>query len=451
MVDFKIDNQLYELAFQLKSEKLWDKLKDSDLFAVRLPDGEIGYCSVMGMAGEHFALAVYPGNRGIQSFLRLANMDHDNPFDWAEIPASQECLMCSFENKNLLSDEELAEVRAYAGSVGKRLRGRNAFPQFTKYRVGRYPWRFETEEDAARMREALCAALHVSQMIQEQGRRFWRSAEDQIMEALSARRSLEKDSFKQLSLFDPEPEDPPTMPYPNAIIAKQDGTFDLALAVRVTLPLLERAGDSWSLFTIPFPDDEYDWPTPVFQNDILAEHLRRAKKKGIWECGTMYASVPVQLDDEDREAPYFPLLLVTVKHSNGKRIDPPIVSETGDPADMVQAFANCLREVGCPKTIRVGDERCEALLTDLCQKIGVELDAEGPVRYLYETMEDFLEDNGDDDQPEAAHLDDLCKMLMSLPDEALHQMPPYLLRDLNRLADDGLLPETLTERLQKLR
>ena len=165
----------------------------------------------------------------------------------------------------------------------------------------------------------------------------------------------------------------------------------------------------------------------------------------------MYASVPVQLDDEDREAPYFPLLLVTVKHSNGRRIHLPIVSETGDPADMVQEFANCLREVGCPKTIRVGDERCEALLTDLCQKIGVELDAEGSVRYLFETMEDFLEDNGDNDQPEAAHLDDLCNMLMSLPDEALHQMPPYLLRDLNRLADDGLLPETLTERLRKLR
>lgn len=113
MVDFKIDNQLFELAFQFKREKLWDKLKDSDLFAVRLPDGEIGYCSVMGMAREHFALTVYPGNRGIQSFLRLANMDRDNPFDWAEIPASQECLMCSFENKDLLSDEELAEVRAY--------------------------------------------------------------------------------------------------------------------------------------------------------------------------------------------------------------------------------------------------------------------------------------------------------------------------------------------------
>lgn len=454
MRDFQIDNNLYELAFQFKSEKLWDKLRDADLFAVRLPDGEIGYCSVMGMGGEHFALAVYPGDRGIQSFLRLADMDHDDPFDWAEIPASQECLMCSFENKELLSEEELAEVRAYTSSVGKRLRGRNAFPQFTKYRVGRYLWRFETEQDTARMGEALCAALHLSQLIRERGGRFWRSPEEEALEALYARRSLERDSYKQLSLFDSEPADPPAMPKPNAIIARQDGSFSLAQAARVTLPLLERSGDGWSLLTIPYPDEDYDWPKPIFQNEILAEHLRRAKKKGIWECGTMYASVPVQLDDEDREAPYFPLLLISVKHSNGRRIEPLIISETGDPADMVQEFANCLREVGCPKTIRVGDDRCEALLTDLCQKIGVELDAEGPIRYLFEAMEDFLkddEDDGDNGQTEAESLEELSNMLMSLPDDALRQMPPYLLRDVNRLADEGLLPQALTERLRKLR
>ena len=94
------------------------------------------------------------------------------------------------------------------------------------------------------------------------------------------------------------------------------------------------------------------------------------------------------------------------------------------------------------------------LLSDLCQKIGVELDDEGPIRYLFEAMEDFLEDdedNEDDGQTEAESLEKLSNMLMSLPDDALRQMPPYLLRDVNRLADDGLLPLALTERLRKLR
>ena len=446
---FEIDNKLYELAFQFKSVKLWDKLRDGDLFAVRFPDGEIGYCSVMGMAGEHFALAVYPGNLGIQSFLRLAGMDSEDPLDWAEIPASQECLMCSFENRDLLSDEELAEVRAYTASVGKRLRGNNAFPQFTKYRIGRYPWRFETEQDADRMREVLCAALYVSQLIQKRGGRFWNSPEEEILKKIQEKSLPEDTSFKQLSFFGTETVEPPLKP--NAIYAKDDGSFDLLHMAKVTIPLLEREADSWTVREIPFPDEDYNWPKPAFQNEILMEHLRRAKKKGIWECGTMYASIPVQLDDEDREAPYYPLLLVSVKHSDGRRIEPLIISETGNPEDMVQAFADCLRQNGCPKTIRVSDDRCCALLDDLCQKIGVELDSEGSIRYLYEAMEDFLEDGKDNtDMDDAESLKELCDMLMTLPDEALSCMPPYLLRDVKRLADAGLLSGELTERLSKL-
>ncbi len=406
----------------------------------------------MGMAGAHFALAVYPGELGIQSYLRMGEMEPEDPFDWAEVPAAQECLMCSFENKDLLSKAELAEVRAYTASVGKRLAGKNAFPQFKKFRIGRYPWRFETEQDAARMREALSAALHVSQLIREHGGRFWSSPEEEALKMLRETSSAESVSSKRLSLVGAEAEELPSAPKPNAILAKQDGRFDLLHMMDVTLPLLEREADTWTIRQIPFPDENYNWPKPVFQNAILTEHLRRAKKKGVWECGTIYAPFPVQVDDADREAPYYPLLMIAVKHANGRQISPPIVSETGNPEDMVQAFAECLRQNGCPKTILVGDDRCFALLTDLCQKIGIELNDHGPLRYLYEALEDFLELGQDDaDMDEADSLESLCEMLMGLPDEALSRMPPSLLRDVNRLADAGLLPEELTLRLSKLR
>lgn len=446
------DSILYELAFAFKNTKLWNKMTDGDLFAVRLPDGEIGYCSVMGMAGEHYALALYPGERGIRSYFRLLELDPEDPIDWAELRATQECLMCSFENKDMLSDEEIEEVRAYATSVGKRLRGSNAFPQFTKYRIGRYPWQFETEQDTERMRVALQAAIQVSQLIRERGRGNWILPEPEVRETPPSNQKPEGSSSVQLSLFGEGTEEFSPLSEPNALPENRDHAYFMEQISAITLPLLEREGGAWAIRQISLPDVQTEWAKPKFSNGILTEYLRRAKKKGVWECGTMYASESVQLNDDDMEAPYYPMLLVSVKHANGRRLDPPIFSDTGEPGELIAEFANCLREVGCPKKILTGDDRCFTLLSDICQKIGIELDNDSPPRYLYEAMEDILEDDEDVlDMDESEKLEELCEMLMELPDEAIRNMPPYLSRDLSRLSEGGLLPEELTERLNKLR
>ena len=44
--------RMYELAFRYKKAKLWQRMFDSELFAVKLSDGKIGYCSIMGRMGE---------------------------------------------------------------------------------------------------------------------------------------------------------------------------------------------------------------------------------------------------------------------------------------------------------------------------------------------------------------------------------------------------------------
>ncbi|MDO4328515.1 MAG: hypothetical protein Q4C66_04165 [Lachnospiraceae bacterium] len=45
-----ISDQLYTLAFAYKKTKLWETLRDTEIFAVRLSGGRIGFISIMGAA-----------------------------------------------------------------------------------------------------------------------------------------------------------------------------------------------------------------------------------------------------------------------------------------------------------------------------------------------------------------------------------------------------------------
>ena len=91
-------------------------------------------------------------------------------------------------------------------------------------------------------------------------------------------------------------------------------------------------------------------------------------------------------------------------------------------------------------------------MIDLCEKIGVELDNAASPRYLYEAMEDLLSEEEEEyesyNDPEKRK--ELCEILMSLPDEAFRQMPPSLKRDLRHLSEEGMLPEEVTKRLNRL-
>ncbi len=65
--------QLYEAALAFKEEAPWEWMTEDQVFGVRDPEtGEIGYASIMGMLGEHLALALYLGSAALEGFWRVA-------------------------------------------------------------------------------------------------------------------------------------------------------------------------------------------------------------------------------------------------------------------------------------------------------------------------------------------------------------------------------------------
>ena len=132
---------LYELLGQIKELGPWEWMEEDDLFGVQDPaTGELGFVSIMGMAGEHYAVGVYRGAKGLYGYLHLKEMDPFliRPEDLLNIPQ----LQASLEDRELLEKRDRDQIK----SLGLKYRGRNAWPQFRSYRPGYAPWYIEKDE-----------------------------------------------------------------------------------------------------------------------------------------------------------------------------------------------------------------------------------------------------------------------------------------------------------------
>jgi hypothetical protein len=140
--------RLYEAASRLKEVAPWDWLMEADIFGVQNPEtGELGFVSVMGARGEHFAVALYLGSAGLYGFWALESAGDSLPPETVlEIPQ----LQAAFNDRELLHKQD----REVLKQLGLKFRGRNAWPQFRSYRPGFFPW-FLTAAEARFLTAAL--------------------------------------------------------------------------------------------------------------------------------------------------------------------------------------------------------------------------------------------------------------------------------------------------------
>lgn len=133
-------NELYQAAIHIKEIAPWKWMEERDIFGIQNPETrDLGFISIMGMLGKHYAISVYLGSEGLYGFWDLEEAGISaSPEMLLEIPQ----LQASFEDRNNLQQNDLKIIK----KLGFKFRGRNEWPMFRSYRPSFVPWFLEAKE-----------------------------------------------------------------------------------------------------------------------------------------------------------------------------------------------------------------------------------------------------------------------------------------------------------------
>ena len=308
--------ELYQAALDFKRDQPWKWLYDADIICVENPkDKMMGYCSVMGKGGEHYALGVYLGDEGIFGFYHL--MENADTIPSHQAIQFQNCLMCSFEDREQLANDDRKQIK----TLGLSFRGRNAWPMFRRYESGYYPWVINQEE-CIFLTHALRQTLYVAN------------------DLMAGRLKMDMEQGKTILRYSEE----------------KDGELKwYSKKIQLSVPTVK-------------------YKPVVINDDMLIRKVKKASSMGdiTLQLDVCYMPSPVQEDKDER--PYFPRVFIIAEQNSGLILDFEMYQSIDDDANVTlnKLIGICL-EKGIPKEIKVRNESMVAILDDFCKKTGIKL------------------------------------------------------------------------------
>ena len=306
---------LYEAAIQFKKMKCWDWMWDTDLFGVQNPiTGEIGYCCVMGGAGEHYALAVYQGSEGLYGYLSLQSGTKPSLQD---ILSLQKLLMASFEDRELLQKEDLQLTKKF----DLKFSGPDSWPLFRSYLPGYHPW-YLTDEEAKYLTLCLWQAIDVSLRFKDDPRKL---------------------------------------------------TPHMGNHYLVRVPKKDKTGLSWrDVWMEPLPLQKGEIIVEPIDEVRLEKIKRRIpNRQGVWEVDYFYYPNPIQ---EKKDRPYYPYITLWVDQHSGFILS----HHLDKPAECMSEFQRNFFKLAekkkiLPREILVKKEETLKLLEPIASELGINI------------------------------------------------------------------------------
>ncbi len=314
---------LYKLALQYQDIELWKTLWDNQIFAVKFSDGEIGYCCVMGAAGTFCGLAIYIGDEGINSYLKISSGNFAE-LDETEIKFSQQCIMCSFAKPSQMNRTSQLKTRTNLKNAGFDLKQIKSYPMFEKFLKYHLPTSNINEIDKQHFVEAFYACFEVD-------------------------KKLKVKSIDELHLTDDKNLFGKTIPY---LICRKDGNY------------------TWR--TKKLPEDVFiDCYYAEDYNPLLAQKIKNVKPmNNTWLCGIFrFHSTIKDLDG----IPYFPLAQVLLDKESEFMYNMEICKfEEKEETIFPNKLLEVIREHGKPKKILLTGIRAAIIYNQLLTELGID-------------------------------------------------------------------------------
>jgi len=156
--------ELLDLAIRVKELAPWQWMEETDLIGIEDPETrEIGFISVMGIVGEHEAVALYFGAEGLHGFIDFVEDEYATVERLVELPH----LQAAFSERKYLEkwDRDLLK------QSGIKIAGARSLPMFRSYRPGYLPW-FVTLAEARILIHALSQTLEVASRVRDEEHPF---------------------------------------------------------------------------------------------------------------------------------------------------------------------------------------------------------------------------------------------------------------------------------------
>ncbi|HEV2663276.1 MAG TPA: hypothetical protein VG324_00075 [Blastocatellia bacterium] len=329
--------KLYAAAGRVKEMAPWAWMMEDEVFGVRNPErDEVGFVSVMGAGGEHFAVALYQGAGALYDFLALSEAAGDGRPDGVgaervlEIPQ----LQASFEDRGHLQKEDRDTIK----KLGLKFRGANSWPLFRNYAPGMFPW-FLTSSEA----------------------RFLTTALEQLLDVAPRVRDDE-----------------------DVLYGEDDNDF------LVRVPRVENARLVWEDKIMRVPEPELKEATPAPLDPQLLESLKQLPEvTNVIEIELTMLPMPVR---EKKARPFFPYLLMLVDESSGVILGndmlQPMPSLDAMRAEFPTKVAEHLMQLGArPLKIAVRTETTARSLAPLAEELGIRIKLSPSLPALDEAME----------------------------------------------------------------
>lgn len=332
MKDQQTWKEFYEAAIAYRDLKPWEWMHDGDIFGVQDPEsGEIGYCCIMGNAGEVFALGVYPGDEGFKTYLLLVNQPDELTLeDQVALGLNQILLKVEFVDRAELTEQDLKQIKA----LGLRFRGRNQWVQARSHLPGAPGWPINVEQ-ARRLTHALRQACEVAVRFKE---------DDDVLYG-----------------------------EPGKILVRAPAQREGQLA--------------WKDEYAPYKDYEDATPFPTLQpSPALVKNAKQKLKKKPAAFLLLYQYMRSQVKG-DNGLPFIPRLALWISYPDGMIVSMDMLSREDGLEKLEASFFKLIHEMGfIPQQIAVNSAMGNEALSLLAEELGIELMLAPEERIFKEVM-----------------------------------------------------------------